>query len=210
MHDDVVRFYGCLKPIVDECFSSWLYRLAAYFNVQSTDILEIWQSRLRPHRLDTELSPQTLNRICEVTLLERWLVQETVLTANVDLALYKSRFCTNHALEDGPIYRFCPACLDTDPVPYIRKQWRLSHVRSCETHGFLLLEGCPSCGTKLNLSHKRRGRLAAHLTHPIRFCPICTANFGDLPRIKPDQTALDELTQDNEWLMRLLEPARCA
>ena len=70
-------------------------------------------------------------------------------------------------------YRFCPACLKTDWVPYVRQEWRFNCWRYCPEHLCMLEEHCPHCAATLELpaslvrgGHKKNG--VADLSYCVR------------------------------------------
>lgn len=48
-------------------------------------------------------------------------------------------------------YRFCPACLQADMVPFMRQEWRFNCWRYCPKHLCLLEDCCPHCSAALEL-----------------------------------------------------------
>lgn len=51
---------------------------------------------------------------------------------------------------DGtPSYRFCPQCIATDLVPYLRIEWRFKDWTVCPKHQVKMLERCPHCGAPI-------------------------------------------------------------
>jgi len=66
-----------------------------------------------------------------------------------------------------PGLQFCPACLATDPKPYLRRTWRLAFATVCTTHDIELCDSCPHCGSTLQ----------PHRSPSLRTCYACG---GDL------------------------------
>ncbi|WP_414899144.1 TniQ family protein [Ralstonia solanacearum] len=48
-----------------------------------------------------------------------------------------------------PTYRFCPQCLATDLVPYLRIEWRFKDWNFCPEHRCRMSDCCPTCRTKI-------------------------------------------------------------
>ncbi len=50
-----------------------------------------------------------------------------------------------------PRYRWCSICLQEDPVPYLRWEWRLLGLSHCTIHRVPLEDQCPWCGEALQV-----------------------------------------------------------
>ncbi|MHA6933586.1 TniQ family protein [Ralstonia pseudosolanacearum] len=51
--------------------------------------------------------------------------------------------------DGAPSYRFCPQCIATDLVPYLRIEWRFKDWTVCPKHQVKMLERCPHCGAPI-------------------------------------------------------------
>jgi len=75
--------------------------------------------------------------------------------------------------------RWCPACLETDEVPYFRRAWRMSFTSTCSKHGLILANRCHYCGQPCMI-HK-----AEFLS-----CHNCGTKLTTHPRRKAESIAL--------------------
>lgn len=74
--------------------------------------------------------------------------------------------------------QYCPVCLATDAVPYLRLRWRLALSVICTVHGVLLLDRCGKCGRPLAPHRADPARAGGRRAKaPIRYCGHCG---GDL------------------------------
>lgn len=72
------------------------------------------------------------------------------------LDLFSARFTQLEILfyeKKLPRYRWCSHCLSSDPVPYLRWEWRLLGVYHCSIHQVPLDDRCAWCGSTL-LAHR--------------------------------------------------------
>ncbi|SPA48316.1 protein of unknown function [Cupriavidus taiwanensis] len=76
----------------------------------------------------------------------------------------------------APSYRYCPECLASDPIPYLRNGWRLRDWMVCPAHLTPLLHGCPHCGAPLRCATSSRGRAGKRLP-AIGQCPECKSSM---------------------------------
>lgn len=73
------------------------------------------------------------------------------------------------------ITQFCPLCWRADEEPHYRRLWRLSWYVSCEPHGTLLHDRCPSCASALAPHRLQLG--AASLAR----CDRCGSDLREAP-----------------------------
>lgn len=75
--------------------------------------------------------------------------------------------------------QFCPVCLVTDQIPFLRLTWRLGVSTICTRHGVWLACSCPSCGRALapHRADVQIGR-GSHAKSSLRYCGHCRADLG--------------------------------
>ncbi len=146
-----------LKPFPDEAISSWIIRNAiANGSDPSSWSAGIWPEwRIWTRDIDRSFPVERANKLSKITsltadeikhmTLEPFICRiEDVEELNVN-AKWKWVIPTG---ERGSIkvngMHFCPECL-SDPVPYLKKQWRLSWNTVCSKHRCYLLLHCPEC-----------------------------------------------------------------
>lgn len=136
------------------------------------------------HWSDTGAGKLNMARIV-MTLndVDRNAIEASIWPLQTGLSRHRAFCLTSDPLNERPIYRYCPDCLSSDPIPHIRKTWRLAFSYVCKQHQSLLKEACPNCGGYINLSkHGEFSKVQAfpHLT--IRICQHCGS---DLCRTNP-------------------------
>jgi len=197
------------RPLPDELLSSWLVRLAhghglkvqTLCNLIFGDQRQVWNrdiDRLAPMWLITELCRQTDTPfdVAWATTLrtyEGWLYPKYRSSGMLHWILMLNMY---HRKRQGYGMQFCPHCLASDPVPYLRKSWRVAFNTVCAQHGNLLADRCPACGAS------QGGCRLIHATNCVlsrarRWSPTTasrsglsvTATIGDQSRVRPDQRA---------------------
>ncbi len=184
---DRPRWVRSVPLLPDEIISSWLVRAAL---AQGCDPMvltgEIWPKwRIWTRDVDRFLDDAPLNKL--------------VTPAGIPLSSFRAATLKSVAerVSNGPLpdkavwpwilalgtrntkrrggLQYCPICLDEDPRPYYRIQWRFAWHVGCERHGGFLLDRCPNCDAPLE-PH----RLSAENGH-VALCGTCKA---DLRRAK--------------------------
>ena len=133
-------------PLDDEWIGSWLVRLAEANLVSLKKVLLL----LGISSPDLIPDPGALQRLAAATYLASEQIVPMVLLSEQTLKTIGSSRTAGVLPYLGVTFlQVCPRCLDTDPVPYIRKQWLLHDTVQCEVHGGPLLNRCPSCNLHL-------------------------------------------------------------
>lgn len=151
-------------PLPNELLSSWLCRISdlnylSYVeflrNISETEyssLKVVNKKRIWIYDLDREL-PDDILRLISVKM---GLNEKEIL--KMTLSGWKNRlyelFITNHKTKDNGGLRFCPKCLESDEIPYYRKEWKLKFVTCCPIHDIYLLDRCPNpeCNKAIKLS----------------------------------------------------------
>jgi hypothetical protein len=123
-------------PFQDEIFSSWFTRISKLNCVNANFLLNML--------IGTNHSFQDIERMgsAKKSLIEK-------IKAHVDIA--RSSFTKLQLAPilylDGAetVQKYCPLCLDNDPVPYFRLYWLLPFMMICPVHNVFLLNQCPTC-----------------------------------------------------------------
>jgi hypothetical protein len=155
------------KRLVDELFSSWLWRCATASHVSpalfAADVLG-W-----PHGdVDRDVAPETVRRLARLSgqtfasLAAGTLPflpaapQDTIGGMVEDLLMTEDRLLLARRPDGGmrrdyPILAYCPCCLASDSKPYFRRRWRLAPFVVCLTHRTMLLDRCWNCQSRIDL-----------------------------------------------------------
>jgi hypothetical protein len=160
------RFFLHPVPIQGELLSSWLVRIALMHRTAPVTFMNIHFPELKPDiwSRDIDLFWGTNRNLLKKLsfksrISEKRLFQCTLQTYEGYLSEKvrtnsSNRFITslvNRGRESrGKGLRFCPLCLKNDPIPFFRKEWRLSFVTTCHQHQCFLHDRCPKCGLPVN------------------------------------------------------------
>lgn len=144
-------------PLPHETLSSWLTRLAR----ANASSLASWLPRMAPEypnkaisSLDFAGDTEFLIRVACAAAVDGGSATLVGMTFR-DIFKPAHRHCYDRWLlavrsaAKTPPHRFCPVCVADDPVPHLRRAWRLGWVRWCPTHAVRMEDGCRACGAKL-------------------------------------------------------------
>jgi hypothetical protein len=189
------------RPFPDESLASWFARQA---EMMGSD------TRQLAHVLSRELgkSPEALLRDVDVAIADAAALRRLAARAAVPATML-FRMATPRLFGDGrlgcslikdwlvrrthagklaPATHLCPACLASDRLPYLRRDWRLGWFTTCEVHRLSLIDACPQCGYSLVSDPISIHRLLHNS------CPACGSRldsmFGDAPF--PEVLALED------------------
>lgn len=188
-----------------ETFSSWAYRSCLASGIPIKELLAYWKIQAKSYWVD----------IGVVNIDPKWIASTV---ANVDTEAIKNAmwpysfpFSSWHGLSFSceplrqiPIIRYCPECLRTDEIPYIRKAWRLSYYYVCTDHRQVLREVCPRCGKRIFLrgtGQYIRDQIPRGLT--LRECQHCGEDLCKVKHIEASDYIVDILA-DAQFRIQIL------
>jgi hypothetical protein len=197
------------SPLPDEWLGSWLVRLAAANHLSLSRLLSLMNMTSTEHPPSHPVN-EYLAKVGAVTLTaidEMTMTPDQVLTT-----IGSSRTTGSQPFLGVKFLQFCPVCLATDSVPYIRRKWLLSTAVACDLHGGPLLDRCFHCQRHLQVYRKRKFKRSTKLPHllhqPIsglKQCPVCRGALTTPPvpllRLPPEQPAPDDvgLSRPEDW-----------
>jgi len=184
------RFLGLPSIISGEAFSSWVWRVVATGLITKKQLLRKLKIKRQAHWVDG--SPDLL----DIDVFQKKfngfsidVINSTLLF--FDTSLSKSKICclTTDLLNKRPIYRYCPCCFKEDPIPYIRKNWRLAFSYICQIHHCFLEERCPACNNILNLEDPVLcdPEITGHIS--MQFCQVCGHDLTELEQ-RPEYSGI--------------------
>lgn len=144
------------RPVRDELLSSWLARVACRYGLEMRDLIGHWgdQKRVELSDIVAPSSYQT-KEWAQACGVDPARVQRLSLTRR-----YPNRprqWFIDRALQRVPV---CLACLDTDFAAgrdgYVRADWMLAELCACPKHRQMLLDHCPFCERRLQISFRMR------------------------------------------------------
>lgn len=167
------------KILPCETFSSWVYRSFLASGVPLRELMALWQIQSSPFWVDIGVVGFDPELIASTFLNpDVAAIKKSIWAQYSPLASWQGLCLSCDPIRRAPIYRYCKECLRADPIPYIRKAWRLAYTYICSEHGLLLRATCPNCHVCLDLSGKAKflhGIRSKRLT--LRNCQHCGADL---------------------------------
>jgi|TARA_R110000850_G_C9912712_1_gene460739 TniQ protein len=156
------------RPFRDELLSSWMARVAARYGAEPLDLMVylVGQGgRDAGSRQRDDVAP-------DMEMLRLWAkacrIDPERLRGRALAIRYLDRPRDWFLAETSPV---CPLCFDADVVAgrdtYLRGHWRLAEQVACLEHRTMLLDRCPACRDRLQISF----RILNDLVRP--FCRKC-------------------------------------
>jgi hypothetical protein len=184
MHDFAPSLLVVPEPIRGESPASWLYRLCHMHGVSHRTLLSAMNIKGLPDP-DLAMKPEAYQALVlgtNVSTTTAWHLSWTY--RQVSGKQYESLLLCDG---DGrPSYRFCPDCLASDPIPFLRVSWRFSDWKFCPTHRLKLATGCHECNAPLRATYKRQpDKRTEKGWVAIRSCRDCGASLDRRPRSQP-------------------------
>jgi len=114
--------------------------------------------------------------MCDITTLAHLNWQFDPVLADFDFSCL-----TVEILNKKPIYKYCPACLASDPTPYFRQSWRLASTYICPLHRMILRDSCHQCKQRIDLSLSNPRSDGSNSLRCLSFCNQCKASLAESP-----------------------------
>ncbi len=167
-------------PILDESPASWMMRLCQYHQSWPNQVCSAL-GLCGMNDFDVHLSLEPLRRLTYGTSVEdsSLICLDSQFFHIRRKEQRRAEFLFHGSSKGYATYRYCPACLRADPVPYWRLTWRMAYFLVCPKHHCVMLDRCLACNAMLEAAPTRRRGLFEGADQPIcRFCPICRADLG--------------------------------
>jgi len=190
-------------PLADETLSSWLIRVAQGMRLRPITFLNaVWGTgrSLVNQDLDNFAPELVVTRIVTATDISEDALRMMTL-AEYEGRLFERfppkgrktwilpvRVVSNDRRRHG--LQYCPACLRDDPVPYLRRTWRLAFATGCTCHGIALHDACPACGATVQPYRARAIELCYRCARPLADASHTPASAQALRLQRRCETAL--------------------
>lgn len=184
-------------PLSDELLSSWMIRLArangykvhSFYASYFGRARQIWTRDVDHHAPDwllEGLSQRTGTSVEQLKGTTLRAYESIVFEAFQDhgVTRFVMPLSIYHRTHRAFGQQFCPACLEEDKEPYLRRSWRLALLVVCTKHRVLLQDRCGKCGNPLA---PHRADMTTRHSFPargdIRTCGFCRRSVVALPVI---------------------------
>ncbi|MCZ8354638.1 MAG: TniQ family protein [Chryseotalea sp.] len=181
------------KPLHNEILSSWLVRIAKNHFLEPKKFTAVFfkDKYFWTLDIDKSISEIYLNKLAESTTVDNNLVSTLTLRSfipflSIQFSVDQTRSWFNRIQRTkGRIssnsYLYCPNCLKTDEIPYMRKEWRIYLFTTCIHCKCLLEDSCPHCKSPIQHFNHNSNQLDKTFDY-IRFCAVCK---NDLTTVHP-------------------------
>ncbi|WP_313857907.1 TniQ family protein [Burkholderia cenocepacia] len=147
------RLIGSPSILIEEAISGWIHRVCMYHGIKPGALIRRWGFNGPTSALDfTPIDPSNLKIIASTTMSSVEDIDEATYLDHTILGRPKFSCLINDFSAFCPIYRYCPACLGGDEVPYFRLSWRFAYKFVCEIHRCPLLDTCVYCARRIDLT----------------------------------------------------------
>lgn len=175
------RIFGIPPILKYEAFSSWCARASFMYRISidhllgtlGIDMPSFWVDAGRV-ALDIEKIAGLL--MCDTASLTHLNWQFDSVLADFDFSCF-----TVEIINQKPIYKYCPACLASDRIPYFRQSWRLASTYICPLHRMILRDSCHECKQRINLSLCSPKSIEQDRSRCLLFCNRCGTSLGESP-----------------------------
>jgi TniQ/DDE_Tnp_1-associated len=195
------------KPLEDEVFSSWWTRVARGNGLSLRKLTGLlFEQELSFSRdIDRNAPDWVIDGLSRATDVPAPTIRAMTLAAFEGLLRPNTVKMLSHLrwiLPVGAAHRsvpryglqYCPACFESDAIPYHRLHWRLAFVSVCPVHGLMMQNKCQVCGAGISIV---RRDLSGDLTEPefpLSACWSCRKDLHCFPRSAnqaPLETAME-------------------
>ncbi|MBU1247861.1 MAG: TniQ family protein, partial [Proteobacteria bacterium] len=137
----------------DESLQSWLIRSAYALGLTPDDLVSIvLGKRLKIFDIDLDITNEEIETLSGLSGMPQQHLFNATLSEFINSIAHlcsknKYKWITTY-LERKQKSRkvvFCPLCLSSDEVPYLRRRWRFAFETYCTKHRILLIDRCTKC-----------------------------------------------------------------
>ena len=187
------------KPKHDELLSSWICRIAAENQMQTSALCGAVfpGERFTFREIDRTFDVATMETLAQGTGVSVDRIWEASLLSDSGYVFdFRPVGTTEWILptasvdgESGNGLSYCPLCLAEDP--YYRRSWRFAFNPACPEHRVFLRHNCPDCGKPYNYYYGVTERMVG--ASPIISCRWCGADLRKAPSARGELELIDEV-----------------
>lgn len=143
---------GIPMPIACESLASWIQRVCQVYDLTYDRFHETFGTlaNVDPDLCLTRTQIKPVAQLCGLPESGFTMIENCFCRFAEQPSLRKLLLTQSTRL---PLYRYCAECWSTDPVPFLRLEWRFRHWTYCPRHRTALKKICPSC-KKLLAMHR--------------------------------------------------------
>lgn len=149
------------EQLQDELLSSWLVRTAYAHYTHPHTFVNLFLGKkyetIFMSEIDVILSKNQISILMQKSLDHADIFQMTLKSYETYL---QEKIISNGFNKLLCSLRFCPKCLKADKVPYFRKIWKVAFYTVCSKHKCFMLDTCPECNTKIDISKMYQNKLS--------------------------------------------------
>lgn len=200
MHEPSTRpapcFIAAPEPFEDESPASWVQRLGGAHQYSLARLARITQISPSSSDWDCGVADNDWTKLMAMSAIAKDACGE----ARYGIKVLRDRLPKQKQfLHDNgkPSYRWCPACIASDAVPYLRWEWRLLAVKHCELHALELRERCGWCQSPLTV--QRALLVTAGPTNGVPSLAVCATCGMALTDGEADEHSYESDEAGHEW-----------
>lgn len=187
----------------DESLSSYIARICQMHSVYPNALLQGLSMR-KFSDCDLEISPKDLKELVNGTKL----IDHDIALLTSPFYKIRSKFLARTFLNfDNHVgyYKYCPECLESDPVPYWRWEWRFKHYEICLVHRSRLFDRCYNCSLRVQIKKNDDKRYRSYQDAGVmNFCLKCGACLSEI-----DSKVINSIYLDSYLKLQFLLTDAC-
>jgi hypothetical protein len=175
------RIFG-LPPILKyEAFSSWCARASFKYRISIDHLLGTLGIDMPSFWVDAGKVALNIQKIAGQLMCDTNTLSHLNWQFDSVLADFEFSCLTVEIMNQKPIYKYCPACLASDRIPYFRQSWRLASTYICPLHRLILRDSCHQCNQRIDLSCCSPKSIEQDRSRCLLFCNRCGTSLGESP-----------------------------
>src|SRR4030042_4512998 len=152
---------GKPAPQAGELFSSWITRVSLANLSDLRSLLKYLGFTTSRYDYDLETDPELIEKFARHTGFDSSTIRAMCYSNEMNIIhslryqrpktinLVRQLWFTSWDSPGTDRLRYCPLCLKSDKIPYVRKSWKVNFVTFCHIHDCYFENKCPWCGSQI-------------------------------------------------------------